>query len=61
LCERVRAETGLSLDPIFGGKTWSAMERALSRENAGDREYLYWHCGYTPEWRALGEMVNGAS
>jgi 1-aminocyclopropane-1-carboxylate deaminase/D-cysteine desulfhydrase-like pyridoxal-dependent ACC family enzyme len=61
LCERVRAETGLAIDPIFGGKTWLAMQRDLLRERARDGEYLYWHCGYTPEWRTLGEIVNGAS
>jgi 1-aminocyclopropane-1-carboxylate deaminase/D-cysteine desulfhydrase-like pyridoxal-dependent ACC family enzyme len=50
LCERVEAEAGLSLDPIFGGKTWSVMERHLDREKPRDGDVLYWHCGYTPEF-----------
>jgi 1-aminocyclopropane-1-carboxylate deaminase len=72
LCERVAAEAGVLLDPIFGGKTWSVMETSLagsrvsgSREagsgEAGSRELrrptLYWHCGYTPDWRTLGCAV----
>lgn len=54
LCARVAGDTGLEIDPIFGGKTWSVMEDAIRREHPGDAEFLYWHCGFTPEWRALG-------
>ena len=57
LCERVREETGLMIDPIFGGKTWFSMEREVLRTKPRDGEFLYWHCGYTPEWRTLGNMV----
>jgi 1-aminocyclopropane-1-carboxylate deaminase/D-cysteine desulfhydrase-like pyridoxal-dependent ACC family enzyme len=58
LCARVEAQTGIALDPIFGGKTWSAMETHLV--SASDRRpTLYWHCGYTPEWRTLGDAVRG--
>lgn len=53
LCERVEEQVELKLDPIFGGKTWSVMERYLRRERPRDGEVLYWHCGYTPEWRDL--------
>jgi 1-aminocyclopropane-1-carboxylate deaminase/D-cysteine desulfhydrase-like pyridoxal-dependent ACC family enzyme len=60
LCERVDAENGLRLDPIFGGKTWSVMETYTA--NSGDRRpTLYWHCGYTPEWRVLGGVVRRGS
>ncbi|HET9929560.1 MAG TPA: pyridoxal-phosphate dependent enzyme [Polyangiaceae bacterium] len=58
LCERVQSETGLLIDPIFGGKTWASMERESARRKPRDGEFLYWHCGYTPEWRTLGKMVN---
>ncbi len=56
LCGRVGEEAGVQLDPIFGGKTWAAMERDLeaAREDAAT---LYWHCGYTPEWEVLGAAV----
>ncbi len=57
LCERVASECGLFIDPIFGGKTWSVMERHLERERPRDLSVLYWHCGYTPEWSLLGDMV----
>lgn len=51
LCERVRAETGCRIDPIFGGKTWSVLAAYLANGGARARPALYWHCGYTPEWR----------
>jgi D-cysteine desulfhydrase len=57
LCERVRSDTDLALDPIFGGKTWSAMERHLEQNRSRDGRMLFWHCGYTPEWGVLGRRV----
>jgi len=57
-CERVRSETGLFIDPIFGGKTWAAMEDHLRLVRPRDLGVLYWHCGYTPEWRVLGQQVS---
>jgi len=56
-CERVGEQTGLSLDPIFGGKTWSVMERHLLQTEPPEEDVLYWHCGFTPEWRRLGRMI----
>jgi 1-aminocyclopropane-1-carboxylate deaminase/D-cysteine desulfhydrase-like pyridoxal-dependent ACC family enzyme len=57
LCRSVKEMTGLEIDPIFGGKTWSAMESYLSH---GPRRgpVLYWHCGLTPGWERLDELVN---
>jgi 1-aminocyclopropane-1-carboxylate deaminase/D-cysteine desulfhydrase-like pyridoxal-dependent ACC family enzyme len=53
-CRRVERAFGLRLDPIFGGKTWCAMERCLeARPELRDHPVVYWHCGHTPEWRAL--------
>jgi 1-aminocyclopropane-1-carboxylate deaminase/D-cysteine desulfhydrase-like pyridoxal-dependent ACC family enzyme len=57
LCERVRDQGGPRFDPIFGGKTWSAMQRELRGAAAARRPVLYWHCGYTPEWQTLGGAV----
>jgi 1-aminocyclopropane-1-carboxylate deaminase/D-cysteine desulfhydrase-like pyridoxal-dependent ACC family enzyme len=58
LCESVEAEVGLHIDPIFGGKTWATMQHeAVGRD---DRPVLYWHCGFTPEWRVLGGAVRRA-
>lgn len=55
LCERVENEHGLRLDPVFGGKTWSQMEREIVSDA---RPTMYWHCGFTPEWRVLGRVID---
>lgn len=64
-CGRVRETVGLRIDPIFGGKTWSIMEDWIRGGGVGEAVHpslrrggergpvLYWHCGYTPEWRRL--------
>jgi 1-aminocyclopropane-1-carboxylate deaminase len=58
LCGAVERETGIKVDPIFGGKTWLALERSLQQEAPPrDRPPLFWHCGYTPEWEALSAAV----
>jgi 1-aminocyclopropane-1-carboxylate deaminase/D-cysteine desulfhydrase-like pyridoxal-dependent ACC family enzyme len=57
LCEQVRDSGGPRFDPIFGGKTWSAMQLHLRGGAPGERPVLYWHCGYTPEWQTLGDAV----
>ena len=49
LCERVANDVGIHVDPIFGGKTWSVLEAELD----SSKRALFWHCGYTPEWRLL--------
>lgn len=50
LCERVESEQGFTIDPIYGGKTWQTMERMLNSGSVPE-PCLYWHCGYTPDWR----------
>lgn len=57
LCDRVHGAGGPRLDPVFGGKTWSAMRTDLQARPPDDRPPMYWHCGYTPEWRTLGGAV----
>lgn len=56
-CRRLERESGLRIDPLFGGRAWCAMERFL-RLTSGDARVpvLFWHCGYTPEWRTLGAL-----
>jgi 1-aminocyclopropane-1-carboxylate deaminase/D-cysteine desulfhydrase-like pyridoxal-dependent ACC family enzyme len=51
ICQRVGNEFGLPIDPIYGAKSWDVMERmpVLAR----GRPPLFWHCGYTPNWREL--------
>lgn len=61
LCARVQVETQLALDPIFGGKTWSVLERDLASDRAGERPVMFWHCGYTPEWRPLVASVRASA
>lgn len=51
LCAQVEAETGCRIDPIFGGKTWSVLETYLAERGPGPRPVLFWHCGYTSDWR----------
>lgn len=57
VCGRVATAGGPRMDPIFGGKTWAAMQHDLRTVTAHDRPALYWHCGFTPEWRTLGDAV----
>lgn len=52
LCTSVKDETGLKLDPVFGGKTWSIMESCLA-QGRSKGSVLYWHCGYTPDWEVV--------
>lgn len=54
LCERVASCAQIAIDPIFGGKTWALLESFASRRAC--RRPLYWHCGFTPEWRMLGAL-----
>ncbi len=56
LCARVEASVGIQIDPIFGGKTWQAMEADAAANAPGERPVLYWHCGFTPEWQALRQI-----
>ncbi len=60
LCDRIATETDFRIDPIFGGKTWSVMETHVAT-SPDRRPTLYWHCGYTPEWRVLGGAVRRGS
>ena len=53
-CHRVRRDCDFELDPIFGGKTWRAMEQSLVADQDDRRPVVYWHCGFTPEWQELG-------
>jgi 1-aminocyclopropane-1-carboxylate deaminase/D-cysteine desulfhydrase-like pyridoxal-dependent ACC family enzyme len=57
MCARLGESGGLRIDPIFGGKTWAAMCDHLRGRAPDERPVLYWHCGYTPEWRTLGSAV----
>ncbi len=49
LCERASDEQQLSIDPIYGGKTWLALERWLDRAPR-QASPLIWHCGNSPQW-----------
>ncbi len=61
LCERIDAEYGIALDPIFGGRTWAAMEQARAdRVRAYDEPMIFWHCGFTAEWRAFMRPASGS-
>jgi len=52
-CESFDRVPGLQLDPIYSGKTWAVMERCIDRSGPArdDGAFLFWHCGYTPNWR----------
>ena len=53
LCERVHDRFGLQIDPIYGGKSWSAMEQHASALCGHNGPTMFWHCGYTPDWRTF--------
>lgn len=53
LCVRVRESFGLRIDPLYGGKSWSVMERHASEYSLSNGPVLFWHCGYTPDWEAF--------
>jgi 1-aminocyclopropane-1-carboxylate deaminase/D-cysteine desulfhydrase-like pyridoxal-dependent ACC family enzyme len=55
VCDDVATRHGFRIDPIFGGKTWAAMQALVER--GGCERPLYWHCGFTPEWRLLGRYT----
>lgn len=57
LCSEVHAGTGMTIDPVFGAKTWSAMDNHLA-QGAWHGSVLYWHCGFTPDWERLDPFVN---
>ncbi len=50
LCERVETDYGLTIDPIYGGKSFTVME-ADENDQPTDGLALFWHCGYTPTWK----------
>jgi 1-aminocyclopropane-1-carboxylate deaminase/D-cysteine desulfhydrase-like pyridoxal-dependent ACC family enzyme len=54
VCARVSDTFGFTIDPIYGAKSWSAMEEHL-RSMAPPREnpIMFWHCGYSPDWQAF--------
>jgi 1-aminocyclopropane-1-carboxylate deaminase/D-cysteine desulfhydrase-like pyridoxal-dependent ACC family enzyme len=56
-CDALAEDTGIAIDPIFGGKTWAAMQARLAGEPRSEVSALYWHCGNTPEWPLLGKVV----
>ena len=54
LCLALQQESGIDIDPIFGGKTWSVMEQRLAGSSArDDRPMLYWHSWLYPDWQAF--------
>ena len=61
LCKSVNEKHNFSLDPIFGGKTFYRLllDNEAVDNNMSERTspFLFWHCGYTPEWETLGGLV----
>lgn len=55
-CDRLKREAGLAVDPIFGGKTWQRMRIWRAAGRAAE-PIVFWHCGYTPEWRSIGSAL----
>jgi 1-aminocyclopropane-1-carboxylate deaminase/D-cysteine desulfhydrase-like pyridoxal-dependent ACC family enzyme len=49
-CRRVHEQFGLTIDPIYGGKSWTALEASDRGAAPRDRPILFWHCGFTPGW-----------
>ncbi len=54
VCKRVLDSFELTLDPVYGGKSWSAMEEYMeSARERGNNPVMFWHCGYSPDWRVF--------
>ena len=54
VCTRVQDTYDLVIDPIYGAKSWSAMEEYVSSANlAHGNPVMFWHCGYSPDWEAF--------
>ena len=49
----MNAALGLRVDPVYGGKTLTAMERWLDGSDPAidGCDDLFWHCCYTPNWQ----------
>jgi 1-aminocyclopropane-1-carboxylate deaminase/D-cysteine desulfhydrase-like pyridoxal-dependent ACC family enzyme len=52
ICHRVFETHALSIDPIYGAKSWLALERheTVGRTPQDGRIPMFWHCGFTPNW-----------
>jgi 1-aminocyclopropane-1-carboxylate deaminase/D-cysteine desulfhydrase-like pyridoxal-dependent ACC family enzyme len=61
-CQHVETEQDIQIDPIFGGKTWQHMihhsHSAIPTTAEINRPILFWHCGYTPEWSMLDQLLH---
>lgn len=59
ICARVETGFGLTIDPVYGAKAWDVMEHGALDDGAppSSRPPLFWHCGFTPTWRALAEEL----
>lgn len=61
-CAEVRDNFGFTIDPIYGAKSWRAMETLEDARGGRDSERppLFWHCGYTPDWQLFSESSGTA-
>lgn len=52
ICEHVIGTHQIKIDPIYGAKSWLALERheAGSQTAKDGRIPMFWHCGFTPNW-----------
>jgi 1-aminocyclopropane-1-carboxylate deaminase/D-cysteine desulfhydrase-like pyridoxal-dependent ACC family enzyme len=59
ICRRVADEFGIAIDPIYGGKSWSAFEELELQSRCDQRPPLFWHCGYTRNWESFRLSPSG--
>jgi 1-aminocyclopropane-1-carboxylate deaminase/D-cysteine desulfhydrase-like pyridoxal-dependent ACC family enzyme len=67
ICEFVEERFGFSIDPIYSGKAFASFEAcerqqnsgglAAARRLAGRRQPLFWHCGYTNNWKTFRDAL----
>jgi 1-aminocyclopropane-1-carboxylate deaminase/D-cysteine desulfhydrase-like pyridoxal-dependent ACC family enzyme len=52
ICRHVFDTHQIRIDPIYGAKSWLALERyEAGRKTPNDgRIPMFWHCGFTPNW-----------
>lgn len=56
LCDEAKVKFDLSLDPIYGARSFSVLIQQLAYKSEKDK-LLFWHCGFTPDWNFVKEPL----
>lgn len=53
ICREMKDKHGIDIDPIYGARTVSVMKDFLTSGPDHSEGVVYWHCGFTPNWRVF--------